>query len=89
MKGCDCGAEWAWLNAVDDTNGDSYGIILDSSFDSWKIQEEKVCVCTCCGNSHIAEGAKYLIPTKQETKAARCYYDESGQFVNILTGKPQ
>lgn len=71
---CDCGAEAIFSNSVDQTNGPSQGEIID--WNVFLISPEVTNTCECCGNVKIVEKAKYRIPTEEELKKYRVYYDE-------------
>jgi hypothetical protein len=54
-----CMAKVAFVNDVDDTNGDSYGYIKP-------IEKAAAQCCTCnCGNKHVIVPARYEIPQKR------------------------
>jgi len=60
-----CKKAIAFVNDVDDTNGDSYGYIEP-------IEQVPAKYCTCiCGNKHVTEPARYKIPTKADCERAR------------------
>lgn len=67
-----CGAQSAWINMVDDTNGESVGIILD--FSKFELFPAKTETCNCCGNAKVTP-AIYRIPNKNEAKKLRNFWD--------------
>ena len=70
---CDvCGAESAWGNQVDDTNGESDGVINDWS--SLLIEPAEVETCNL-GHDHIIKHARYRPPTVDEAHELRLYWD--------------
>jgi len=66
---CECGAMPYWVNSVDDTNGESYGKILD--FSSLLIEGEKTETCPCCQNTKVTALAQYRVPNEEEMKRLR------------------
>lgn len=66
----DCESESAWSNEVDDTNGDSVGIILH--FDPVLISSGKQETCNL-GHSHTVIQPTYRVPAEGEL--VRCYWD--------------
>jgi len=80
---CHCGsANVQWSNDVDETNGDSVGIILD--FSPCLISEEKRETCNL-GHSHIIHEAIYRVPKKKELQ--RFYRDyRSGELIPFHFG---
>lgn len=80
---CHCGQSIVWENGVDDTNGEEYGIVPDDVFASWEISPAKYETCNL-GHRHCVEEAVYKIPSKEERKAARHYYDAaSNSYVKV------
>src|SRR5690348_692216 len=61
-----CDAACAFSNSVDDTNCNSFGIILDWS--SFLVTEAVFEKCNI-GHQHLVTEAVYRIPTKEEAKA--------------------
>ena len=78
---CHCGAPNVWINAVDDTNGDQFGIIPDAVLDHFIRSPKEVRECSD-GHLHIIKEAIYNIPT--EVESLRHYWDDQkGMFVPI------
>lgn len=69
---CACGAGIAWSNSVDDTNGDSFGVIPPEEFEKILVQEAVVETCNL-GHNHVTSLAVYRIP--QEGELQRFYLD--------------
>lgn len=78
VKCPDCGAEFVWMNSVDDTNCDEQGYI---DIDLFQIRHA-VFVTTPKGREIYTE-AVYRIPSKEETHKARLHCDDTGHFVPI------
>jgi hypothetical protein len=74
-----CFADVAWYNMVDDTNGDSVGIIQD--FSPVLVEPAEIQVCNL-GHSHVTKEAKYRVPKPDELKRWHRDY-ESGEFKEI------
>ncbi len=78
---CECGAKSVWDNSVDDTNCDSFGIVLKEDIDKLLISAEKSEVCNL-GHLHITHKAIYRLPKKNELP--RYYRDfETKKMVRI------
>ena len=69
-----CGAEEAWKNSVNTTNG-SFNVAEDGSETMMRIdgfvelvvdKPAKVCECSSCGHKHITCPETYKVPTKHE-----------------------
>lgn len=74
---CYCGAEDAWENMVDQTNGPNQGEILPEDMKMFIVEPQKIETCKCCNNIKIIEQSIYRTPTKEETEKLRTYYDET------------
>ena len=74
---CYCGAEDAWENGIDQTNGPNQGEILEEDINKFLIEPSKAETCKHCGHTKIIGEAIYRIPTKEETDKLRCWYDET------------
>ncbi len=83
---CACGAGEVWYNAVDDTNCEAWGIIVDMTLFIEK--PEQLCTCNSCGNVHKVSEALYRIPTEAETKAARSYWNEDVREYKPIALRP-
>ena len=76
----DCGAQTAWVNVVDETNGDEYGfiemepfVILPSKW-GWRFVWRKMTK----GFVKVEKrSATYRVPSEAETRSARTYLDPS------------
>lgn len=67
-----CGVDVVWANHVDETNGPPQGIIDMTPFlVSPEVKER----CNL-GHEHVVKEALYRIPSKEEAKKARQYFDE-------------
>jgi hypothetical protein len=72
---CYCGAEVAWENMVDETNGESHGVIpIESLQKHFLMTPEKQETCNL-GHQHLVVRAIYRVPTKAETKPLRLWFD--------------
>ncbi len=72
---CDCGAPWAMINIVDETNGTSDGIIPRDTLDSWIIKPAIEKTCPHCGHTKQVSEAIYRIPSEEERQSSRVYVD--------------
>ena len=79
-----CSAPPVWENPVDETNCDAVGTIQIERFMIARARYE-----TCnLGHTHLVEQPRYRVPTKEETKAARSYYDSRhSQYVKLSSLK--
>lgn len=76
-----CQEPSVWYNAVDDTNCDSDGVILDWS--SLLLTPAVVETCSL-GHQHITKEATYRVPTEAELLQLRHYWNEvSGEYLPI------
>ena len=71
---CHCGAASAFCNSVDDTNCESWGIILDKDWDRLKLTDAVTEKCPTCEHVKVIEQATYRVPTKEEHEDMRCYF---------------
>lgn len=73
---CDyCRGPSAWMNGVDDTNGDNMGIIpIPLLREKFLIKDVVVQICNL-GHSHTMSEAVFRVPTKEETNPLRHYYN--------------
>jgi hypothetical protein len=69
-----CKSPSAWINSVDDTNIDSNGVIPPAVMVGFIRQPAVPCTCTC-GHKHNASETLFRIPSPEETRAARHYFD--------------
>ncbi len=82
LSKCQCGSEVAWSNSVDETNCDSYGIVLMSDLNKLIISAEKTEVCNL-GHTHITHKAIYRLPKEKELP--RFYKDfDSSKMIQII-----
>lgn len=52
-----CGKDIAWVNNVDETNGEAAGYV------ELEVEKESVfCTCPCCKNKHVVEQPTYKTP---------------------------
>jgi hypothetical protein len=63
-----------WGNSIDDTNYDSYGHIPEKIWKSWIVTPARFEVCNL-GHNHMVAPEQYRIPTDEETRKARHYYN--------------
>lgn len=77
---CHCGAKTAWHNDVDETNCESYGIVLEQDFQPLRISDALYKTCDL-GHAHMIREAIYRLPKTGELK--RHYKTTSGHFVLI------
>ena len=70
---CECGAPLAWINSVDDTNCDAFGIIPPNVLTTFLLTEEVTEQCNL-GCRHTVALATYRIPSEAETAKARHYW---------------
>jgi hypothetical protein len=85
---CDCEAKSVFYNEVDTTNCDEYGVIPNKVWDEkFLLSKEKAEVCNL-GHTHIVEWATYRIPTKEELKSARDWWDvsDTGEGKYVVCG---
>lgn len=77
-----CGSETGWHNRVDETNGDSVGIIpLELLNEKFLISAEDTKICNL-GHQHITQHAIYRVPSAKETKPLQHYYiNNKGKLV--------
>lgn len=71
-----CNAEPGFVNIVDDTNGDRFGLIREDDLKTLLTKEAAVQRCNL-GHDHVIVEAQYRIPTPEEAKRLRSYYDQS------------
>ena len=69
-----CKGKGVWRNCVDDTNVESYGEIPEEILQTWEIKPAEICTCGC-GHTHIKSQALYRVPSKEETKKARHWFN--------------
>lgn len=71
---CMCGAEAAWFNSVDQTNGPAQGaipyVVLQEKFLLTPQQTE---TCDHCKHTKITQPDIFRIPTREETEPLRTY----------------
>lgn len=67
-EGCHCGNQIAWANSVDETNGDSFGLILKEVLDRCFLLKPEVRKTCDMGHSHLVEPAVYRIPLAAAAK---------------------
>lgn len=72
-KCSECGTLSVFQNDVDDTNGESVGVIADEDWERFKISEDVVEMCNL-GHIHLMKAATYRIPTKEELEEVRSYW---------------
>ena len=83
---CPCGSPSVWFNAVDDTNYESWGIIVDAVWASeFRLTEEERQTCNL-GHEHVTVPATYRAPTEEELERFRSYYTGDGQYVSCREG---
>jgi len=69
-----CGAESAWFNGVDDTNGESYGKVPDDVWiQQFILTEEEWGTCNM-GHRHMAKAATFRIPSVHEHATSRHWW---------------
>lgn len=84
----ECKAPSAWMNMVNDTNCDSYGIIPDNILrEHFLLSPEETQTCNL-GHVHITKQEQFRIPTKDETNKFRYYRGEFERYISIETGLP-
>lgn len=81
---CECKA--TFYNPVDDTNGDSVGIILNQFWDKLLVSEQKTQKCNL-GHTHVIHEAIYRIPSPKELIEFRYYQDHSGRWRRLSDDK--
>lgn len=69
-----CNAKSVWYNAVDQTNGEEYGVILAGEWERFKLSDGVVKVLNC-GCPHTIKKATYRVPSPDEVKEIRSWYD--------------
>jgi hypothetical protein len=75
-----CSEPVVFRNSVDNTNGDSWGMILMEHF--LKTPEVKQ---TCnLGHEHVVQAATYQIPTREERNQFRCYIDWKSEKMKFI-----
>ena len=80
-----CKGKILWENHVDETNGESVGLILRNDMDKYfKIQEEKFETCPTCNHTHRTQPNLYRIPTKEETDNLQTITDFEANKVTYL-----
>ena len=80
-----CDANPAFNNSVDETNGESTGYIPPELFaKKFLITAEVSEVCNL-GHSHITSPAIYRIPTNDEAKELRHYFDDTDMEYHLLS----
>lgn len=72
-----CKSKIAWVNSVDDTNGDAWGFIPPDLFNAFLSSFEKVETCNL-GHQHITSHATYDQPSAEERDAVRSYHTVDG-----------
>lgn len=65
-----CKRRICWSNAVDQTNGEDVGLILEEDWVKFLHTPEEIQVCNL-GHSHITKPATYLVPTPEEEQLLR------------------
>lgn len=70
-----CKAPVAMENSVDTTNCDDYGIITPEVLESLVVTKAKVEVCPTCKHEKQIEPEVHRIPTEEERKKLRSYWD--------------
>lgn len=85
---CECGAKAAFVNSVDDTNCDSYGIVRPEGWEHFLIEAERTETCSCCNHTKVVALARYRIPTESEINGFRQRKEvlDSGAWVWINLG---
>lgn len=73
---CNCGAKWAMINIVDETNSPGQGIISRDTLDSWIIRPAIKETCSHCGHVKQVSEAIYRIPSEEERQSSRVYFEE-------------
>lgn len=73
---CDCGAKPALINTVDETNCDEAGVIPDEVLKTLIIKDVQTETCNL-GHTHVVAEAIYRIPTEEEARKSRHYWDAS------------
>lgn len=71
-----CEAKSVWVNHIDDTNGEQYGIILQSEFKKLLIGSGKIETCNL-GHAHVTSHNVYRIPKENELQQ---YYFRDNVF---------
>lgn len=72
-----------WYNLVDDTNGEASGEIPEDEWAKLQLTEKVVEKCNL-GHDHVTHEATYRIPTKEELKSMRHYYDFEEEKMCLL-----
>lgn len=81
-----CGKLFVWNNHVDDTNCDDIGYIPTEVLEEhFTLKPEVVCTCAGCGNQHLLTPRVFRVPTKEETKKWRHYYDYKTESFRLLS----
>ena len=78
VNGKPCGAKCAFINSVDETNGESCGIIEEFEV----AQEVATEVCPTCGHAKVVSHTRYKIPTPEQAQKMRKFpeYPEYPEF---------
>lgn len=80
-----CKAPIAMNNMVDDTNGESNGLILDKDLAKFIVHRPEICTCEC-GHKHLRVPTLYRIPTPEEQQALRTINEGDGPlYIKDLT----
>lgn len=69
-----CLAKSVFYNCVDDTNGESFGVILPEAMKLLELTPMVVETCNL-GHKHITKKPTYRIPTTKEKVEIQSYYD--------------
>ena len=83
---CDCGAEAAWPNQVDETNCYGVGFIPFEEFKKLMLTPTRVKTCNL-GHQHVLEEATYRLPEPNELQ--RTKRTPKGEIVPIDAPEPK
>lgn len=79
-----CFQFFTWMNRVDDTNGDSVGLIPEEALKDFLIEAAKTETCSHCNHTKVVDDARYRIPSDEETRKLRTYLDsEMGEYLPL------
>lgn len=71
---CPCGAQTGWVNAVDQTNGNSYGEIpMELLRRDYLISPAQTETCNL-GHVHVTEEERFKVPKSKATDSLRHYH---------------
>jgi hypothetical protein len=77
---CDwCNEESVFCNPVDQTNCESFGEIQADDWLKLRLTPQVIEECNL-GHEHLTKPATYRIPSKEELKSMRKFFDENGEL---------